>query len=388
MGSAVRVGVDVAKDVLQVHAVDDQGYVVTSRQLPRSKFLPWCEQLPADCVVALESCGTAHHWARQLERMGLRTLLIPPAFAMQYRLEGPRVKNDAADAAAICEAASRPKMRFVPVKTCAQQGWLTIHRLRDGYSGERTAAINRLRGLMAEFGLVFAQSPRHLLEQASSALTDKSNELTPVARRGVKRLIANIDHLDKDIVWCNEEIKKHAKEDERVRRAMSVLGIGALGASAIVASAGDLTQFKNGRQFAAWLGLVPSQRSSGGHQRLGGITKRGDRYLRKLLVLGAANALNTASKRDDATSRWALELRKRAGFRKTTVALANKIARHVWHALAEPDAETPTLQRAKRPLFTLGPAGPQAETPVGLGCLDENSKQSSHPDQSAKVVLA
>lgn len=388
MDSAVRVGVDVAKDVLQVHAVDEEGSVVTSRQLARAKFLPWCEQLPAGCVVALESCSTSHHWARQLQRMGLRTLLIAPAFAMQYRLEGPRVKNDAADAAAICEAASRPKMRFVPVKTCDQQGWLTIHRLRDGYSAERTSAINRLRGLMAEFGLVYPQSPRHVLEQAAIALTDKSNDLTALARRGIRRLIAHIERLEKDIVWCNEEIKKHAKEDERVSRAMTVLGIGALGASAIVASAGDLTQFKNGRQFAAWLGLVPSQRSSGGHQRLGGITKRGDKYLRKLLVLGAANALNTASKRDDAISRWALELRKRAGFRKTTVALANKIARHVWHALAEPDAETPTFQRAKRPLFTLEAAGQQAGTPVGLGCLDENSKQSSHPDKTAKVVLA
>jgi transposase len=369
MGIPVRVGVDVAKDVFHVHAVDDLGNITAAKRLPRDKFLLWCGDLPAGCVVAMESCGTSHHWARQLAKLGLEPRLIAPCFAMPYRLEGPRMKNDAADAGAICEAASRPTMRYVPVKTPAQQGWLTMHRLRDGYSGERTAVVNRMRGLLSEFGFVFALSTSHLEENVAKILADRTNDLTPVARRGLKRLVAHLGHLDNEIDWCNEQIKLHVKQDPLARRAMTVLGVGVLGASAIVATVGDFRQFKNGRQFSAWLGLVPSQRSSGGRQRLGAITKRGDRYVRKLLVLGAGNALNTAAKRDDAMSKWALELRKRAPFRKTAVAFANKIARRLWHVMVDADAEEVVKRQRSSapPLFTLAPRpSPTKTVDVGL----------------------
>ena len=202
----VRVGVDLAKRVIQVHAVDAAGRVVTARTLAREKFLPWCGQLPPGCLVAMEACSGAHHWARRLRSMGLDPRLIAGHFVGAYRMEGRRGKNDANDAAAVCEAAGRPHMRFVPIKTVEQQAVLAVHRLREGYKEERTACINRIRGLLAEFGFVFPQSPEVLREQLSDVIEDASNELPHLARVALQRAHLQWIELECHLAWCDERI--------------------------------------------------------------------------------------------------------------------------------------------------------------------------------------
>lgn len=334
-GEIVRVGVDLAKRVIQVHAVDGSGRVITARALSREKFMPWCAQLPPGCIVAMETCGGAHHWARRLSALGLAPRLIAGHFVAPYRMQGTRGKNDANDAAAICEAASRPAMRFVPVKTADQQALLAVHRLREGYKEERTAVINRIRGLLTEFGLVFPQSPEALRLALADTLEDASNELPTLARLAIQRAQLNWLEIDCHIAWCDERIAAHVRSDEQARTAAQLCGIGPITASAIVASVGDFTQFKTGSQFGAWLGLVPSQNSSGGKASLGRITKRGDDYLRTLLIQGAKSAVMTAHKRKDRISQWLVQLLARVGWQKAVVALANKNARILWAVLAK-----------------------------------------------------
>jgi transposase len=320
--------------VIQVHAVNAAGRLVTAKALTRDRFIAWCAQLPPGCVVAMESCGGAHHWARRLSSMGLQPRLIAGHFVGPYRMEGRRGKNDANDAAAVCEAASRPSMRFVPVKTVEQQGQLTVHRLREGYKEERTACINRIRGLLTEFGLVFAQSPQALRLGLPEALEDASNDLTALARMALQRAQLQWVELDCHIAWCDERIAAHVRSDPQAQAAAQLCGIGPVTASALVASVGDFKQFKTGAQFGAWLGLVPSQNSSGGKTSLGGITKRGDDYLRTLLIQGAKSAVMTAHKRRDRISQWLVQLLARVGWQKAAVALANKNARILWAVLA------------------------------------------------------
>jgi transposase len=331
----VRVGVDLAKRVIQVHAVDGAGRVVTARALSRDKFLPWCAQLPPGCVVAMETCGGAHHWARRLRAMGLQPRLIAGHFVGPYRMEGRRGKNDANDAAAVCEAAGRPHMRFVPVKTAEQQAVLAVHRLREGYKEERTACINRIRGLLAEFGLVFPQSPEALRMQLADVIEDASNELPHLGRVAVQRAHLQWLELECHIAWCDERIAAHVKADEQARAAAQLIGIGPVTASALAASVGDFRQFRTGAQFGAWLGLVPSQNSSGGKASLGRITKRGDDYLRTLLIQGAKSAVMTAARRQDRISQWLVQLTARVGWQKAVVAMANKNARILWAVLAK-----------------------------------------------------
>jgi transposase len=333
MEKITRVGVDLAKQQIQVHAVDDAERVVVAKSLRRDKFAQWCAQLPAGCIVAMEACSSAHHWARKLLAMGLAPRLIAAHFVTPYRMEGKGGKNDAADAAAICEAASRPKMRFVPVKTCAQQGILSVHRLREGYKEERNACINRIRGLLAEFGLVFAQGPKALREHLAGVLEDASNDLPTVARLALDRAFAHWRALEAEMTWCDARIAQHVKDDPQARQAQSVTGIGPTGASALVASVGDFKQFRSAAQFGAWLGLVPRQNSSGGKTSLGRITKRGDDYLRTLLIQGARSAVAAAAKKSDPISRWIVALQARVGWQKTLVAVANKNARILWAML-------------------------------------------------------
>src|SRR5664280_1040738 len=202
MSEITRVGVDLAKSVIQVHAVDAAGKLVTNRQLSRDKFLPWCAQLPVGCVVAMEGCGGAHHWARKLVALGLNAKIIAAHLVAPYRLQGKGGKNDANDAAAVCEAASRPAMHFVPVKTTVQQGLLSVHRLREGLKADRTACINRIRGLLAEFGLVFPQSPKELREQLSATIEDASNELVGMARLVIEHAQTQWQEFDDHIAWC------------------------------------------------------------------------------------------------------------------------------------------------------------------------------------------
>ncbi len=334
-GLIIRVGVDLAKRVIQVHAVDSAGRIVTARALTREKFLSWCAQLPPGCVVAMETCSGAHHWARRLRSMGLAPRLIAGHFVGPYRMAGRQGKNDANDAAAVCEAAGRPHMRFVPIKSTEQQAVLAVHRLREGYKEERTACINRIRGLLAEFGLVFPQSPQALRSQLADVIEDASNELPHLARVALQRAHLQWLELDCHIAWCDERIAVHVKTDEQAQAAAQLMGIGPVTASALAASVGDFRQFKTGAQFGAWLGLVPSQNSSGGKASLGRITKRGDDYLRTLLIQGAKSAVMTAAKRSDRISQWLVQLTARVGWQKAVVAMANKNARILWAVLAK-----------------------------------------------------
>ena len=329
-GQAVRVGVDLAKRVIQVHAVDAAGRLVTSRALARDKFIEWCVMLPAGCIVAMEASSSAHHWARKLIGLGLDARIISAQLVSPYRSEGATGKNDANDAAAICEAASRPTMRFIPVKSIEQQSMLCVHRLREGIKEDRTACINRIRGLLAEFGLVFPQGASELQGVLSDVLEDAGNELGTLARLTLQRAQSQWRELDAHLAWCDERIAAHAKGNDAVKAAATLLGVGPVTASAVVATVGDFKQFKNGAQFGAWIGLTPRQHSSGGKSNLGGITKRGDTYLRTLLIQGAKSAVMTAHRRQDKISQWAVALRERSGWQKAVVALANKNARILW----------------------------------------------------------
>lgn len=308
--------------------------MVLARSMSRERFAQWLGELPAGCVVAMEAASSAHHWARRMRALGLEPRLLAPHFVTPYRMEGKGGKNDAADAAAICEAASRPTMRFVPPKTAPQQAILSVHRLREGYKEERTALINRIRGLLSEFGIVVAQSPTQLREALPLALEDAANELTGDVRLALERAMGHWRELDEQIGWCEQRIQAHARSDAQARAASAIRGIGAIGASAVVASVGDFTQFRRASQFGAWLGLVPRQHSSGGKAQLGRITKRGDDYLRTLLIQGARSAVANAAGRDDPLSRWIVQLLERVGWQKTLVAVANKNARVLWAVLA------------------------------------------------------
>lgn len=326
MKEITRVGVDLAKYLIQVHAVDSAGKVVTNRALKREKFLLWCTNLPAGCLIAMEACSGAHHWSRKLIERGFDARIIPGASVVPYRIQGRGGKNDANDAAAICEAASRLHMNFVPPKTLAQQGMLCVHRLREGFKEERTACINRIRGLLAEFGVVLPQSPEVLRRHLSDIVEDASNDIAGVARLVLQHAQEHWRELDAHIKWCDQRIANHQKLDEQVQRATELMGVGPITASALVATVGDFKQFRNGAQFAAWLGLTPKQHSSGGKTSLGSITKRGNVYLRALLIQGA-KAIALTRQYDNPIFLWLQKLRERIGWLKAVVAFATKNAR-------------------------------------------------------------
>ncbi|MGH7261476.1 MAG: IS110 family transposase [Nitrospiraceae bacterium] len=326
----MTVGIDLAKNVFSVHGIDENGKVALRRNVRRDQLLELIATLPP-CVIAMEACSGAHHWARQFAAFGHTPKLIAPKFVTPYRMSGKHGKNDAADAAAICEAATRPKMRFVPVKTVDQQGSLCVHRVRQGFIEERTATINRLRGLLCEFGIVLPRNANTVRRQAAGALED----LPGWANRAIGDLLSHLHALDLRIAEYDAHVKATAQADERARRLMSTPGIGPITASALVAAVGNAHDFKNGRQLAAWLGLVPKQYSTGGKPRLGGITKAGDAYLRTLLILGARSVLASAPGKTDRISRWALAVQQRAGYGKALVAIAAKNARMAWAMLSK-----------------------------------------------------
>jgi len=358
MSEITRVGVDLAKNVIQVHAVDAAGKLVTNRQLSRDKFALWCAQLPAGCLVAMEGCSGAHHWARKLSTMGLDVRIIAAHLVEPYRKQGKGGKNDANDAAAICEAASRPTMHFIAIKTVQQQGILSVHRLREGLKAERTACINRIRGILTEFGLVFPQTSEVLREVLTTVIEDASNDIAGLARLVIERAQTQWKELDEHIQWCDERIAAHLLQDEQAKQASQLIGIGPVTASAVVATVGDFKQFKNGAQLGAWLGLTPKQNSSGGKNNLGTITKRGDTYVRMLLIQGAKSAVHTAHHRDDPISKWVHQLREKSGWQTAAVALANKNARILWamfvrgkpfdprHVSVKPGTPEPTAMMA------------------------------------------
>jgi len=329
----IRIGVDLAKNVFAVHGVDEAGRVALTRSVRREQLLEVLAAVPP-CIVAMEACSGAHHWARQLVALGHTARILAPKFVAPYRMSGKQGKNDANDAAAICEAAGRPNMRFVPMKTAEQQALLTVHRVRHGLVEERTATINRLRGLLSEFGVVLPLKAATVRRRAAMHL-----EALPVlAQRALGDLLAQLTYLDGRIGEYDTQLKLAARDDEHARRLMNLRGVGPVGASAIVATVGSAHEFRNGRQFAAWLGMVPRQYSSGGKARLGRITKAGDAYLRTLLIMGARAVLAAAAGRTDRISRWALAVQARRGYMRAVVAIAAKNARLAWAMLRRGEA--------------------------------------------------
>jgi transposase len=287
----------------------------------------------------MEATVGCHYWARELRKAGIDARLISPSFVTPYRMEGTGAKNDANDAAAICEAAGRPRMRFVTPKTPEQQGWLVVHNLRDGYVKDRSATVNRIKGILLEFGIAVSDRVTRLSTQLGNILNDPASGLPPVAIDALEHCREHLDLASDHVKWCDRQIARHVRADEIAQRALSTLGVGPLGASALAATVGDCSQFQNGRQFSAWLGLVPRQYSTAGKTRLGRITKRGDAYLRKLLIMGARSALIVVPNHSDPVSAWAFKLRERIGWSKAAVALANKNARRLWRNLSTPTSD-------------------------------------------------
>ena len=327
--SIMTIGIDLAKNVFAVHGVDENGKAALIKPKVSREQLPvLIAQLPP-CLIGMEACTGAHHWARLFRQHGHTVKLIAPKFVTPYRMSGKRGKNDAADAVAICEAVTRPNMRFVPVKEEHQQIILTLHRTRQGFVEERTALYNRLRGLIAEFGIVLPQKVSCLRREIGQHLED----LPGYANQCVGDLLAHADRLDILVAEYDRAIAQAAREDARSKRLMQLPGIGPTTASALLASLGGAHDFDNGRQVAAWIGLTPGQYSSGGKARLGRITKAGDSYLRSLLVMGARAVLNSLGDKQDRFSRWARSLVERRGYWKAVVAIAAKNARLAWASL-------------------------------------------------------
>jgi transposase len=326
MEQITTVGIDLAKNVFSLHGVDAKGRTVLRRTVRRDRLVEAVAGL-SPCLIGMEACSGAHEWGRRFERHGHTVKLMAPKFVAPYRKSD---KNDGNDAEAICEAVMRPNMRFVPVKSVEQQALLALHRVRQGFVVERTAIINRLRGLMTEFGVVLPLRSVTVRREASRA----AEALPELAREAIGDLLEQLRGLDERIEGYDDRIHAQAKLSEAARRLMKIRGIGAITALAIVATVGNAREFRNGRQFAAWIGLVPGQYSTGGKTRLGHISKRGDAYLRNLLVQGARSVLQTASQHSDRLSRWALELQGRRGYYRTLVAIANKNARIAWALLA------------------------------------------------------
>lgn len=322
------IGVDLAKSVFQVHGTDERGHVVVRKQLRREQVASYFANLPP-CLVGMEACGSAHHWARKLQGFGHQVRLISPQFVKPYVKSN---KNDAADAEAICEAVARPNMRFVPIKTMEQQAVLSVHRVRQGFVKARTAQANQIRGLLTEFGLVLPQGITNVFRRVPQ-LIDGTADLPASMRQLIERLLENIKVLDRQVKELEAQIKAWHLGSELSRKLEKIPGIGPLAASALVASIADARSFKNGRQVAAWLGLVPKQDSSGGKPKLLGISKRGDTYLRTLLIHGARSAI-VAAQRKGKPNVWLSGLLARRHPNIVAVALANKNARTIWALLA------------------------------------------------------
>ena len=337
LSSVTRIGLDLAKNVFQLHAVDAGGATIVARSVRRGQLLSCFAGLPR-CLVAMEACSSAHHWGRALTELGFEVRLLPPAHVRPYVR---RNKNDAADAAAICEAAGRPGQRFVPVRSLENQAALMRHRTRELLEGNRTRMLNALRGHLAEIGVVAAQGVQNaykLKRLAKDGFDDHGEIIVPdCVREALAPLIHQIDAIDEEIDAIDEVIKALVKADDRARRLTTVPSIGPITASAIVATVQDIRAFGKGRQFAASIGLTPRQNSTGGKTRLGRITKMGDRYLRKLLVVGACAALIHRKGHHDALRNWASSMLERKTvkykFKLTAVAFANKVARIVFALL-------------------------------------------------------
>jgi len=320
------IGIDLAKHVFQLHGVGSDGSVILRRRLRRSQMIAFFAQLPP-CLVGMEACATAHHWARELSELGHKVKLMPAHYVKAYVKRG---KNDAADAEAICEAVTRPTMRFVAVKTKEQQAVLVMHRTRELLVRQRTQVINALRGLLGEFGIAESQGIWHVGRLRAHLVEDTVPE---PGRQILVLLVEQFDGLEKRIERVDLEIRAWHRTNQVSKRLAKIPGVGPLIATAIVATVSDASLFRSGREFAAWLGLVPRQKSTGGKQRLGRITRQGDAYIRRLLIIGAQSALQRSKEIKE--NAWAQGLLCRCPRLKVAVALANKTARIAWALMAK-----------------------------------------------------
>jgi transposase len=323
------IGIDLAKNVFQVHGVDERGKVVLKKALKRDQVAPFFANLQS-CLIGIEACGSSHHWARKLQGLGHTVKLMAPQFVKPYVKTN---KNDAADAEAICEAVARPNMHFVPIKNADQQAVLALHRARQGFVKARTAQANQIRGLLAEFGIIIPQGITTLFKQLPDIQEDGENGLPGSFRLLIKRLSEHLKVLDNEVAALELEIQTWHRENAASQKLARIPGIGPITASALIASIGDARNFKDGRQLAAWLGLVPRQHSSGGKQTLLGISKRGDTYLRTLLIHGARAVIRVAERKAHHVGSWLAGVMERRNPNVAAVALANKNARIVWALL-------------------------------------------------------
>ncbi|MBA3326539.1 MAG: IS110 family transposase [Rhodobacteraceae bacterium] len=323
-------GIDLAKSVFQLHGVDADGNAVLRKKLRRSAVLDFLRDMPP-CLIGMEACSTAHYWAREIGALGHEVRMMPPAYVKPYV---KRQKNDAADAEAICEAVARPRMHFVPVKSAERQGVLVLHRTRDLLMRQRTMILNAIRGHMAEFGVIAAQGPRKVMELIQRLRNDGGLGLPEIARTALRALAAQLEAMTGEIRAIERRLMAWHRADATSQRLETIPGVGIITATALSASVPDPSVFRSGRQFAAFLGLVPRQNSSGGKDRLGRISKMGDGYLRKLLVVGATSVIRRAVSNDTATGVWVRLLLEKKPARVATVAMANKTARIAWAVLA------------------------------------------------------
>ena len=326
----IPIGIDLAKSVFQLHGVDTTGNAVLLKKLRRSAVLDFLRDLEP-CLIGMEACATAHYWAREISALGHEVKLMPPAYVKPYV---KRQKNDMADAEAICEAVTRPNMRFVPVKSADRQAVLVLHRSRDLLMRQRTMLLNAGRGHLAEFGLIVPQGPRRMLELLAQIREGAHAELPDLVRTALLGIGVQLDALTRQIQALERKLLAWHRQNEVSRRLETIPGVGILTATALAASVPDPSVFRSGRQFAAFLGLVPRQNSSGGKARLGRISKMGDGYLRRLLVVGATSVIRRADTNPSATGDWVRSLLTRKPRRLTTVAMANKTARIAWAVMA------------------------------------------------------
>jgi transposase len=331
MQAVTTIGLDIAKSVFQVHGVDAGGQVVLRRQLKRRYVLAFFQKLPS-CLVGIEACASSHHWSRELQALGHTVRLMPPAYVKPYV---KRHKNDATDAEAICEAATRPNMRFVATKTCEQQSCLTLHRTRHLFIRHQTSVINAIRAHLAEFGIV-APVGRNGVEELLTVVADRSDKRLPdVARACIAALGAQLRTLKAQILQFDRLIMAWHRSNQASRRLDDIPGVGPALATALVATVADPRAFRSGRNFSAWIGIVPKQHSSGGKDRLGGISKRGDRYLRGMFVAGALAVIRYAKIHGTKRRPWLTALLARRPTKVAAIALANKIARMAWAMMAK-----------------------------------------------------
>jgi transposase len=324
------IGLDLAKSIFQVHGVGAAGTVVVRKALRRSQVLPFFTKLPP-CLVGIEACGTSHHWARELAKLGHEVRLMPPAYVKPYVKRG---KTDANDAEAICEAVTRPTMRFVPVKSPEQQAALALHRTRDLLVKQRTQLVNMIRGLLAEFGIEIVRGLHHAIELAARIAKGDAPEVPQLAVRVITGLAGQIGDLQVRLAALEKELLAWHRSNELSQRLGTIPGVGLISATALAASVTDPGRFRSGRQFAASLGLTPLQNSSGGKERMGRISRMGDRYLRRLLVIGMTSLVRRARAKPDSVDPRIAAMLARKPARVVTVAAANRTARVAWAIMA------------------------------------------------------